>query len=619
MKVDKLTVGKIFDSTETRFDAPLFQRPYVWEEDDNWSPMWEAIRGLAEKRLAAERVRPHFLGAIVLDQLETGTGRINLRQIIDGQQRLTTLQIILAVARDLSRKKSQPKYAQSFEKLTKNDVPLSDEPHDVFKVWPTNADRAEFEEVMNATDKSAVSSINENTNDGSGALLANAYLYFWKNLEDWIEAPNGEITDRIDAFYKVLKDDLLLVVIDLDEQDDAQEIFETLNHLGAPLLTADLVKNYVFRLAQRTGENAEKLYDRYWAEFDVDKGYWRTKIRQGRLKTPRIDLFLHHYLTLRTMSIIDVGQLFSSFKDFVKSPDQSASKQLISFRSYADVYRTFDSSIKGSRESTFFYRLSQLDISTAHPLLLEVFKRFAGPEGCEAREQILLDFESYFVRRTVCELTTKNYNRFFVELIKRLNDQNDFSAAAIRKMLLTESADTSRWPDDDEFSRAWLACKMYRRIKRAKLRMILEALEVELHTKKTEAIALPQDLTIEHLMPRDWTRHWPLPVSGNTEEAGTARDELLHTVGNLTLLTKALNPAVSNGPWPKKRAEILKHSALNLNRTLPEVWEELTIRERSKSLLTVAARLWRRPEAGAATSNSSNDQYIADKRPLLRK
>ena len=101
-------------------------------------------------------------------------------------------------------------------------------------------------------------------------------------------------------------------------------------------------------------------------------------------------------------------------------------------------------SIKGSRESTFFYRLSQLDISTVHPLLLEVFKRFAGPEGCEAREQILSDFESYFVRRTVCELTTKNYNRFFVEMIKRLNDQNDFSAAAIRKMLLTESADTSR-------------------------------------------------------------------------------------------------------------------------------------------------------------------------------
>jgi uncharacterized protein with ParB-like and HNH nuclease domain len=128
MKVDKLTVGKIFDSTETRFDAPLFQRPYVWEENDNWSPMWEAIRGLAEKRLASERVRPHFLGAIVLDQLETGTGRINLRQIIDGQQRLTTLQIILAAARDLSSKLLQPKYSQSFEKLTKNDVPLSEEP-----------------------------------------------------------------------------------------------------------------------------------------------------------------------------------------------------------------------------------------------------------------------------------------------------------------------------------------------------------------------------------------------------------------------------------------------------------------------------------------------------------
>jgi uncharacterized protein with ParB-like and HNH nuclease domain len=604
MKVDKLTVGKIFDSTETRFDAPLFQRPYVWEEDDNWSPMWESIRNLADKRLAGENVRPHFLGAIVLDQLETGTGRINLRQIIDGQQRLTTLQVVLAVARDLSQKMSLPKYAQSFEKLTKNDVPLSDDPHDVFKVWPTNADRTEFEAVMAAGNECTVKSIVDNATDDSGELLPKAYLYFWRSLEDWLETQDGALTVRMDAFYKAIRNDLLLVVIDLDEQDDAQEIFETLNHLGAPLLTADLVKNYLFRLAQRTGEDAQRLYDRYWAEFDLDKAYWRAKIRQGRLITPRIDLFLHHYLTLRTMSIIDVGQLFSSFRDFVKT-DQSASKQLISFRSYADVYRTFDSSAKGSREFTFFYRLSELDIGTVQPLLLEVFKRFAGPEGCEAREQILSDLESFLVRRTVCELTTKNYNRFFVDVIKRLSDQNDFSAASIRKILLGESAETNRWPDDGEFGRAWIACKMYKRIKRSKVRMILEALETELHTKKTEATSWGDDLTIEHLMPREWVKHWPLPASDDPEQAEASREELLHVIGNLTLLTRALNPSVSNGPWFKKRAEILKHSALSLNRSLPDEWDEAAIRSRSAFLLTVATRLWSRPDSIAPTSNLS--------------
>jgi hypothetical protein len=289
-------------------------------------------------------------------------------------------------------------------------------------------------------------------------------------------------------------------------------------------------------------------------------------------------------------------------KNLVALPDQSASKQLISFRSYADVYRRFDSSPKGSRESQFFYRLSQLDISTVHPLLLEVFKRFSGPEGLESREQILSDFESYFVRRTICELTTKNYNRFFVDMIKRLNELNDFSAAAIRKMLLAESAETSRWPDDEEFGRALISCKIYKRIKRSKVRMILEALELELRTKKSEAISLPEDLTIEHLMPQEWIRHWPLPAAESAEEAETARDELLHTLGNLTLVTEALNSSISNGPWPKKRAEILKYSPLALNRTLPEVWGEETIKERTQSLLTVAIQLWGHPERESAPS-----------------
>lgn len=600
MKVDKLTVGKIFDTTE-RLEAPLFQRPYVWEQEENWVPLWDAIRVIAEKRLNGNFGRPHFLGAIVLDQLSTPLGRVHVRQIIDGQQRLTTMQMFLSAARDLCTELGQEKYAQAFKKLIDNDVPLSDDPDDKFKVWPTNADRDEFRTVVTYLDSTRVRKLAESDGD---CLIAQAYLYFFDELSQWVSTNDRlQVTVRVDALYGAIRDELLLVVIDLDEHDDAQEIFETLNALGTPLLTADLVKNYLFRLAERTKEDSAKLYKWYWAEFDKEKGYWRSDIRQGRLRRPRIDAFLHYYLTFHTKQEISAGQLFSAFRDFVgPSNGNTAGRHLAMFRSYADVYKSFDSFPEGSPEELFFYRLDALDISTAHPLLLEVFKRFAGAEHREQLEPILKDLESYFIRRTVCELTTKNYNKLFIDMLKSLAEKDDFSPLAIRSYFLAETSDTSRWPDDAEFAKAWTECRMYKKLKRSKLRVILEALELSLRTPKNEMLDVPRELTIEHLMPREWERNWPLtPAEGMTlDEASDARDELLNTIGNLTLLTKELNPAVSNGPWRKKRTEILKHSALNLNRELAEDWTEEGIRDRTKALLPKALQLWKRPDAVAA-------------------
>jgi Protein of unknown function (DUF1524) len=128
--------------------------------------------------------------------------------------------------------------------------------------------------------------------------------------------------------------------------------------------------------------------------------------------------------------------------------------------------------------------------------------------------------------------------------------------------------------------------------------MILEALEAALHTGKTEKVLIERKLTIEHLLPREWERHWPLSVSKDSLEADKRteyRNKMLHRVGNLTLLTKKLNPAVSNGPWDRKRQEVLRHSALNLNRTLAETWDEDKIQARSEELLKVAISVWPRP------------------------
>jgi uncharacterized protein with ParB-like and HNH nuclease domain len=545
-----------------------------------------------------------------MDQLHTVMAKVPARQIIDGQQRLTTLQLALAAARDLAEEIEEHKYALAFRKLTDNDVPLSEDPDEVFKVWPTNADRRVFSDVMRANTPPVVDDLMKKLDAGDD-LIPKAYQFFAQTFREWL-GPASEPTrlQRLDALYNTLRDELHLVVIDLDKDDDAQEIFETLNALGTPLQAADLVKNYLFRTAEAQLLPTKKLYEQYWSSFDVNKSYWRKEVRQGRLNRPRLDLFLHNYLTLMLGEDVNAMKLFTAFRDYVENSAADAAGQMASFRHYADVYRTMDELEQNTREGMFIYRLDQLDTTTFFPLLLEVFKRFRNTEKHEEFETILLDIESFLVRRAVCELTTKNYNDLVVRIIKGLRNKNEFSAAAIRTFLLDQTADTARWPNDEEFRTSWLGLRFYKSLKRSKVRMILEAIESALYTGKTEKQQFDHGLTIEHLMPISWEKHWPIILESGTsydaEKMGDRRNELVHRIGNLTLLTKELNPSVSNGGWLKKRDEILKHSALNLNRPFQDVqaWDENSIEVRSATLFDVAKKIWPRPELISAASES---------------
>jgi hypothetical protein len=597
MDVNKRSVEQIFDPT-AQLEAPLFQRPYVWRQQKNWQPLWESIQDLAEKRVEGGNVRPHFLGTIVLDQLPTPTGSITKRQIIDGQQRLTTLQLALAAVRDICQAAGEggsikaAAYQDAFAKLTRNHIPLSDDPDEIFKIYPTNADRAHFRAVMGADTHETAHQLIAAGGD-SEALIPRAYLFFHETISSWLATQDEEgFIKRVAALYQAVKGDLSLIVIDLDEKDDAQVIFETLNALGTPLLPADLVKNFLFHFAEHQEEDTIKLYDKYWLPFDADSGYWRKEVRQGRLNRPRLDLFLQHYLTLVIGEEAVATQLFSTFREYVWKSGESASTHLARLREYADVYRSFETFPAHSPEGTFFYRLEQLDTTTVYPLLLEVVKRRNASHHRAELLQIFKDLEAFLVRRTVCQLTPKNYNRFFADMVKKLQEGDDFSASAIRQILLEQTADTSRFPDDEEFHHAWCSVEVYKRLVRRRLRMILEALNSEMHTEKTEQVYIKEKLTIEHLMPQEWETHWELPEGVTPEQ----RDHLLQTIGNLTLLTKKLNPAISNSAWGIKRPEILKHSVLQMNNQFydAEEWNEAAIQQRTEQLFSWAVKLWSR-------------------------
>lgn len=309
MKADacQLTVLLGFDR---QLFAPLFQRPYVWKRDEQWAPLWNDIRQLAERLCAcsqeqdAHKVKPHFLGAVVLDQYRVSIGKPDARSIIDGQQRLTTLALFMAAFRDCLRRdeKFQQKYdrqARKLEKLLFNeDVTDS---VDRYKVLPTTIDKPPYTAVMDAGSLQALQAKGELGIVDLAARVPQAYIYFHEAIADWLDEPTDEAGSliRVESLSNALRDKIRIVVIDMDEQDDAQAIFETLNARGTPLLPSDLIKNFLFRQAQAEQADLDHLYKDHWQEFEKDDAFWRHVVGIGHAKRPRIDLYLQHYLTLR--------------------------------------------------------------------------------------------------------------------------------------------------------------------------------------------------------------------------------------------------------------------------------------------------------------------------------
>jgi hypothetical protein len=588
------TLKRIFEH-DKRYLVPMFQRPYVWGADAQWRPLWEDVRDVAE-RIAdgGQEVRPHFLGAIVLDHIRQPFGKVEARLVIDGQQRLTTLQLLLEAAADLCRGRAWDNFHRAFAKLTRNEDPLSTEPDDVFKVWPTNVDREAFRRVMEAQSEEALRAQFVHAPKLAGSGIAQAYLFFSQAIRGWL--PDDDVTSqvRIGHLHTTLREMIRLVVIDLGERDDPQLIFETMNARGTPLLPADLVKNYLFHRAQRANAVPERLHQLYWRHFDDEASYWRSEVAAGRVKRTRIDLFLQHYLAMETGQEVQVGHLYDAFRQYVDGSSCSAEQHLAALAAASRVFRSFDDFGLETRAGQFLKRLEDLEVTTAHPLLLYALGLDLGSSVSDA---IAADLESFLVRRLVCHLTTKNYNRLFLEALKAVRAAPTDAPGALRRFLLEGKGESVRWPADSEFRAAWLEMPTYRVQARRRTRMLLEAAELASRGPKAEHHRLSSKLTIEHILPQNWHEHWPLKPDDDHVAAQLERERLLHTIGNLTLLTAALNPAISNGPWIKKRSELRKHSVLILNNRLGELeqWDEEAIRARALSLLDLALTLWPRP------------------------
>ncbi len=604
MKADTLTLRDIFQK-ETRYVVPTFQRPYVWNEEEHWQLLWDDLHQVVEEFLAemgeaaidnlgfdGPEQSPHFLGAIVLEQRSTSTSTLDTREVIDGQQRLTTLQILLSAARDVALDEGLSQEASMLRSLIYNNRDLIREEEHQFKVWPIEPDRDAFRAVMRETDEGDDSRKTEQQHK-----IAECYRYFADEVRDWSQESQYSPKKCISALTTALWGLVRVVVIDLETLDDSQVIFETLNARGTPLLAGDLVKNFLLRQADHDGLSADELHQKYWEQFDEDE--WREEVVQGRLERPRIDVFLTYWLTMRTASRVRAKKLFPTFQNYLKTTDNTVEDVLIDIDHYARVYETFSAPYSDDREGVFFKRLDVLDTTTPIPVLLWLYGDESIPPG--QRRTAVEAIESWLVRRMLCRVTTKNYNRIFLELLSDLQDSEPENVAStVIEFFKDKEGASEYWPTDEEVRQTMVEKPYWSRINQRRLRMVFRAFERELRdTGYSEGLEISQKLHIEHILPREWAHHWDLPGADPEEVERIERDEVKHTVGNLTILTEKLNPTISNAAWDTKREAIDDHSVLLLNRRLIDRWhnnwDENTIAERGRWLSELAVGIWPGP------------------------
>ncbi|WP_372697510.1 DUF262 domain-containing protein [Arthrobacter sp. JSM 101049] len=593
---------------ERRFVIPTFQRDYEWTLDGQWRLLHEDLLSAAErlqkaradaeavgesKARADKKVAPHFLGAIVCDQLPSTTGGVDQRAVIDGQQRLTTLQLLARGILDVLLETGSPRAAQ-VRRLIQNPADVAVEPLDQYKLWPRRKDRDVWPAAIS---------------DAAVAAAGHPYLqaraFFAEQTRAAIKAaPDEDFADVIvDALLGLFK----LVVIDLDDNDDAQVIFEVLNGRQTPLSAADLVKNLLFLRGDLSGEKElDALYDRYWAPFD--EPWWKTTVGTGHAARGRRDVLLSAWLTAASGQEANVGHLYGQVRSYLAAADRTTESVLKELREYASAYAIIYDPERAESDvlARAYTRVDRIRVLTAVPLFLWLRTLPQETLPLNDHERAVAAIESWVMRRMITGANTRGYNTFFVDVLKTAQTSlkaGENVAEAVITALESYSAGLA-WPTDDDVRAAFLNNRFYNSFTQERIRLILAAIDQQLQTEnpRTEPAAFDYDrLQIEHILPQSWQTHWPIGESdpAQHELAAQQRNSALQRIGNLTLVTSGFNQGVSNLGWEVKRAEFALQSGLQLNKPIAasEQWNEPTIGKRAEQLAAAACRVWGRPNS----------------------
>jgi hypothetical protein len=605
----------------------MFQRLYVWQEQPQWATLWEDVIEKATFQLEGKQTNAHYLGALIIEGVRPNSPReVKRFLVIDGQQRLTTLQLLLCAFRDFARRNDWKNLDRTTSRYLENaDADVMEHPEqEQFKLWPTTINREIFTRIISAGNIEAVEQayplvrLPRKRKPEPRSNLVEAYLYFYKAIAAWVTATAKTQArpeeDCAFALLQALQQDFCVVEISLSDGDDSQEIFYSLNSQGRPLSQSDLLRSLIFMRAEKEKINRDVIFDQYWSKFETE--FWSSEVKRGGRTYSRLDLGLRFFLMAKTGALVDARRVNEEYRRWVSAQPSrypTVREELADFSRYGDCYQKYEAVSASSLPSTDLRRvLIDFDVSTALPLIL-----YLELDAGLTKEQIddcLSVVESFLARRVFTGEETKEYNKLFVEVIGSIKGaQGNDVLPALAKKLLSGGGTTRNWPNDAQIIEAAISQKLFSALRTPALRLILERLELAHRTKKSEEKSLPSGLQIEHVLPQKWGANWTLngkQVPGLAAEfpslakddlvelAGDIRqrNNLLHTLGNLTLLNQYLNPAASNGSFEQKIVEY-KNSVLLMNRHFDglKAWDEAAISARGKMLGNLICKIWPKP------------------------
>jgi hypothetical protein len=607
-----------------RYMVPLYQRQYQWREP-RLRPFWSDVVAKADELMDGRLHYPHYMGALILAPGGDGyaIGVTPRMQVVDGQQRLTTFQVLIAAIAETARANGWDGMLAKAQNYLFNATKAGDvDPQAKFKLSPTPADRELFFDLLLLSSRElrprypAYFFQNGNVRWGGVPSSLLAYEFFRDGIrrylhhgvadKDELEAQETDTAsaevqeNRLEALLQGLLSSMKLVVITLDEGDDAQVIFETLNSQGQPLLAMDLVRNNIFHRAEAQGESPETLYHSLWESFD--DGWWREPAPRARPKLPRIDHFLAHVLTAETGQPVSMRELYAEYRGYTrpkgKARFERVQHELELLTGYAPAYEVLEGRVSGDEDvARLGYRLAAWEMSSAYPVALLAARAEVDPAE---RAHIARLLYSYIVRRGVCGLSTKSINAAFQRIAGTMKARG-ITAQSLLDVFSDQMRDAIRFPDDAEFKTALLTRPLYQTLGGGRLHDVLWELELATRTALMEKLPRPAELSIEHVLPQRWGSGWPFS-DGETsshsaaDERAQQRNQRLNTLGNLTLVTGPLNSSLGNGDFASKKKKLDEHSLLALNKAIlaSSEWDERQIRERAAALAALAIQIWPR-------------------------
>ncbi|MDE0628036.1 MAG: DUF262 domain-containing protein [Bryobacterales bacterium] len=615
MEPPQITTGDQAFPPRKQYLIPSYQRNYVWTERDHWEPLWEDVKELTRQVVADEETKPHFLGAIITKEIGT-VGFITRWWVVDGQQRLTTLQVLIAAARAAFIKRGLARSSEILSDLLVNAETSTKDKSDKYKIKHKSSDYAGFAAIIDAALSPTSGHLGE-------SRLDTCYDYFLRTVSEWLDSfSSDQLEPHAEALTAAILSNLQVVDIRLNEKENSHAIFEALNARGEPLTEWEKTKNYILSVAVAVREDdpdGDRTYREHLEQYDAEI-YWNETVYQTRFSGKRIDLFLFYFAQLELPNLrrevsgnsevrpLQRGRLYREFRYFGEHRYRRDQTELLNMLNrlgrYADIYRRIDQRTGFSEYALeVMRRRDVLGLGSLVPVLMElVAKLGVGKE----LDRALRIFDSYLMRRVAIKAQYSGFDDVAFDHVQALRNTPAERICSVLIEQFLKSTGRTRWPSDEELILHLLTGDMYHGISSVRLRLLLGVIAAHMHGERDRDLGMnfapKPSLTVEHVAPQDWERHWQLDLNfGNSEEDRIRLDRLIHCIGNLTLVTQAINPKLGNRTW-KYKVKLLTEDNLEMNRRLLSdmegtIWNEVEIKRRSKQLADYVIMIW--PHADA--------------------